>query len=183
MDQKGLARMVIAHLEIRPSGIRPSVSKPLQRPSFSKMSLPSNRSSPSTASPNAKRGYSRPECQPDGSYKVSSGEPHFHARLAPEPPIFHFAVAHSYQNVGWMPPPPPGPRPKSDRPPRLHVTLLQTKISSFTDFPCRRLQCRGCPISVAGKWPHLHRPFHHLTSIQDSGERYEIKTSSVLRYV
>ena len=29
MDQKGLARMVIAHLEIRPSGIRPSVSKPV----------------------------------------------------------------------------------------------------------------------------------------------------------
>ena len=28
MDQVGLARMVIAHLEIRPSGIRPSVSKP-----------------------------------------------------------------------------------------------------------------------------------------------------------
>ena len=29
MDQVGLARMVIAHLEIRPSGIRPSVSKPV----------------------------------------------------------------------------------------------------------------------------------------------------------
>ena len=28
MDQVGLARMVIAHLEIRPSGIRPRVSKP-----------------------------------------------------------------------------------------------------------------------------------------------------------
>ena len=31
MDQVGLARMVIAHLEIRPSGIRPSVSKPAWR--------------------------------------------------------------------------------------------------------------------------------------------------------
>ena len=28
--------------------------------------------------------------------------------LVPEPgPIFHFAAAHTYQNLGWVPPPPP----------------------------------------------------------------------------
>ena len=59
------------------------------------------------------QGNSRPECQPDVSYKVSSGDPHFdaracsgaphfYARLTPEPPIFHLAVAHTYmyQNLG-----------------------------------------------------------------------------------
>ena len=34
MDQVGLARMVIAHLEIRPSGIRPNVSKPIKLPTI-----------------------------------------------------------------------------------------------------------------------------------------------------
>ena len=37
-----------------------------------------------------------------------SRDHHFHARAAPEPHIFHFAVAHTYQNVGRVPPPPPG---------------------------------------------------------------------------
>ena len=32
----------------------------------------------------------------------------FHARAAPEPHIFNFAVAHTHQNVGRVPPPPPG---------------------------------------------------------------------------
>ena len=32
-----------------------------------------------------------------------------HRELVPEPgPIFHFAAAHTYQNLGWVPPPPPG---------------------------------------------------------------------------
>ena len=35
----------------------------------------------------------------------------FHAQAAPEPHIFYFAVAHTYQNVGRVPPPPPHPRP------------------------------------------------------------------------
>ena len=40
------------------------------------------------------------------SLQVSSGDPHFHARPRsgdsppPPPPIFHFAAAHTYQNVG-----------------------------------------------------------------------------------
>ena len=36
------------------------------------------------------RGYSRPECQADASYKVSSGDPHFHprARSGAPPPFF-----------------------------------------------------------------------------------------------
>ena len=66
---------------------------------------------------------SRPECQPDVSYTtVSSEDPplsrssslwsprSFTLELAPEPPpppIFHFAVAHTYQTLGWVPPPPP----------------------------------------------------------------------------
>ena len=36
-----------------------------------------------------------------------SGAPHFHAQLTPEPPIFHFAVAYTYQNLGLVPIPPP----------------------------------------------------------------------------
>ena len=32
--------------------------------------------------------------------------------LVPEPlPFFHFAVAHTYQNLGWVAPPPPPPSP------------------------------------------------------------------------
>ena len=56
-----------------------------------------------TAAAAAPRGYisGRSECQPDASYKVSSGDPHFYARAIPEPPIFHFAAAHTYQNLGW----------------------------------------------------------------------------------
>ena len=38
-------------------------------------------------------------------------EPHIFTldqELVPEPlPIFHFAAAHTYQNLGWVPPPPP----------------------------------------------------------------------------
>ena len=36
--------------------------------------------------------------------------PIFTLELAPERPIFHFAAAHTYQNVGWnwVPPPPQG---------------------------------------------------------------------------
>ena len=45
----------------------------------------------------------------------SSGAPHFHARpwsSFPSPGrFFHFAAAHTYQNLGWVPPPPsPGSR-------------------------------------------------------------------------
>ena len=58
--------------------------------------------------------------------QARSGAPHFQAqngsssfrspafssskrlKLVPEPlPIFHFAAAHTYQNLGWVPPPPP----------------------------------------------------------------------------
>ena len=36
-----------------------------------------------------------------------SRDPHFHARArsAGPPPHFHFAAAHTYQTVGWCPPP------------------------------------------------------------------------------
>ena len=33
--------------------------------------------------------------------------PIFTLELVPEPPMFDLAAAHTYQNVGWMPPPPP----------------------------------------------------------------------------
>ena len=91
------------------------------------MSLPSSRSVAAhgrftAASPKAKRsrpaprGYSRPEhaecsqMHPTSHHqfhaRARSIDPHFHARAAPEPHIFHFAVAHTYQNVGRVPPPP-----------------------------------------------------------------------------
>ena len=73
------------------------------------------------ASPNAKqrpRVSGWPECQPDTSYKSVPETPTITLELAPEPriftleplrspPIFHFAVAHTYQNLGRVPPPPP----------------------------------------------------------------------------
>ena len=48
---------------------------------------------------------------------VSSGDPHFHARARSgathfharaRSPVSHFAAAQTYQNLGWVPPPPPG---------------------------------------------------------------------------
>ena len=71
---------------------------PLRRPSFSKFCyLQAVHRRLTAASPNTLQSG---RCQPNASYKVSSGDPHFHARLAPEPPIFHFAVAHTYKNLG-----------------------------------------------------------------------------------
>ena len=47
--------------------------------------------------------------QPDASYMQSVPEtPTFTFELGPEPPIFHFAAAHTYQNMGVSIPPPPG---------------------------------------------------------------------------
>ena len=57
-----------------------------------------------------------PECQPDTVPQSVSKTPTFTLKiapepriftleLAPEPPIFHFAEEHTYQNLGWMPPP------------------------------------------------------------------------------
>ena len=68
----------------------------------------------------APRGYSQPECQPDTSCKVSSGDPYFHAR-ALEPRIFtldslqspHFSFFRSTYlpkfgvSAPLSPPPPP----------------------------------------------------------------------------
>ena len=34
--------------------------------------------------------------------------PTFTLEFAPEPPIFCFAAAHTYQNLGWVPPSHPG---------------------------------------------------------------------------
>ena len=90
------------------------------------------------ASPSAKRcadapgplrGPSRPECSQtrakDHKFhatararavkpaRARSIEYHFHAQAAPDPHIFHLAVAHTYQNVGRVPPPPPGSLPFS----------------------------------------------------------------------
>ena len=69
------------------------------------------------------RVSSRPERQPDASWQFRRlafsrskrikivPEPRIFTldrELVPEPrPIFHFAAAHTYQNLGWVPPPPP----------------------------------------------------------------------------
>ena len=45
--------------------------------------------------------------------------------LVPEPwPIFHFAAAHTYHNLGWVPPPPPEMGP-------VNMTNLNSIISSL----------------------------------------------------
>ena len=98
-----------------------------------KISLSSSRSVAAhgqftAASPSAKRSANAPEPQParmqpyaptklissrDHQFhaRARSRDQHFHARPTPEPHIFHFAVAHTYQNVGRVPPPPPPPPP------------------------------------------------------------------------
>ena len=45
---------------------------------------------------------------PLSRYKVSSGDPHFHDRARSGAPIFTLPrhMPHTYQNVGWVPPPP-----------------------------------------------------------------------------
>ena len=44
--------------------------------------------------------------------------------LVPEPgPIFHFAAAHTYQNLGWVPPPPP---------PRVYGTCFSIHSEAIT---------------------------------------------------
>ena len=94
-----------------------------------KISLISTRSSPPTAGsvrtlPAAPRISGRSHAQ-NGSSSFRSpafssskrlklvSEPNIFTldqELVPEPlPIFHFAAAHTYQNLGWVPPPPPPP--------------------------------------------------------------------------
>ena len=55
------------------------------------------------ASPNAKpvlaTGQSASQTRPT----VCSADTYFHLELAPEAPIFHFAAAHTYPNLGWVP--------------------------------------------------------------------------------
>ena len=43
--------------------------------------------------------------------QYKSGDPIFTLKLVPEPQNFHFAVAHNYQYVGWVPSTPPPPPP------------------------------------------------------------------------
>ena len=94
-----------------------------------KMSLPSSRSfaahgrllqpARTRSVLAAPRGYSRPECQPDASYKSApetpihararSRAPHFHARAAPEPPIFTLPWHIPTKMWAEYPPPPPPP--------------------------------------------------------------------------
>ena len=113
---------------------------PFQRPSFSKFLYLQAVPSPPTAGllrpartrsfRPASRGYSRPECQPTRPTsrlqrpqfhaRAPSRALHFHARAAPEPPIFLFAVAHTYQNVGRVP---PAPRVTSHCQPESHWNL------------------------------------------------------------
>ena len=92
---------------------------------ISKISLHSSRSvaahsrgllqlQPFAAAP---RCDSRPECQPDASYKSAPETPISRSSPLQSPafsrssrsgaPVFHFAVAHTDQNVGRVPPPPP----------------------------------------------------------------------------
>ena len=51
----------------------------------------------------------QPECQPDTSYKVSSGDPHFHAQARTGAP--HFSLSHGTYlpkyGMSAAPPPPP----------------------------------------------------------------------------
>ena len=74
------------------------------------------------ATPNAKRSDSAPGLAAGQSAShtrptISSGDPHFHGRARSRAPHFHararsgaphvyFAMAHTYQNLGWVPPPP-----------------------------------------------------------------------------
>ena len=80
---------------------------PLQRPSFSRILCVKafhRHPWPALRSGSALGISGRLEWQPDASYTVSSGDPTFTLELAPEPPILHFAAAHTYQNLGWVPP-------------------------------------------------------------------------------
>ena len=104
---------------------------PLPRPSFSKSSsrffaARGHGGRFTAASPSAKRSVSTPglspaRMQPDASYndftissrnhqfdaRSHSRNPHVYDRAALEPHMFHFIVAHTYQHVGRVPPPPP----------------------------------------------------------------------------
>ena len=83
-----------------------------------------SRAPPFFTLPSALRGLAAGQSvsQTRQTYTVHSGTRIFHARAPPsslrspafsrsclnsEPPIFHFAAAHTYQNLGWVPPPPP----------------------------------------------------------------------------
>ena len=96
---------------------------PFRRPSFSKFlyfqpihrrPLPAYWSQPEQRSESAPRlaaGQSASSGDPHFHARARSGAPHFHAlpgaRAGPEPPFFYFAVAHTYQNLGRVYPPPP----------------------------------------------------------------------------
>ena len=81
------------------------------------------------ASPNTKRSGSAPGLLAGKSAsQTHPTDPHFHARLAPEPPIFHFAMAHTF--FGGSAPPPPRPRSHSLSAFGCLILLSSTFISS-----------------------------------------------------
>ena len=154
---------------------------PLRRPSFSNI-IPSCRSPQPTAgllqparTQSAPRGYSRPECQPDASYKVSSGDPHFHARLAPEHHIVQFAVAYTYQNLEWVHPPPPPPphrvlRIKKERA-RSEPGQVDKFLGHLTNYWATIFRLLGLPQSVLKEWTYslfLFRKYYWKYLLENS---------------
>ena len=61
---------------------------------------------------------------------VRSRDYNFYAQAAPEPYVFHIAVAHTYQNVGRVPPP---PRPRGKNSVQYVLVLVDLFRNTYND--------------------------------------------------
>ena len=110
---------------------------PLRRTSFSKFLYLQAVPSPPTAgslaaNPGVTASQSAGQTHPTSQFRRGA-DPHFTLKPAPEPPIFHFAVAHTYQNVGQaLSPCPPGLQHNI----KLFLPTIENVIGQLTDMHC-----------------------------------------------
>ena len=79
----------------------------------------------------------------------------FTLELDPEPPIFHFSTAHTYQNLGWVPPPPPPP------PPRFSFVNLSWILIKLGGNDCWYRNISGAQRPTLGKLEGFCNFFFH----------------------